>query len=48
MHISIFQTIVCCGNEACNPIIDGGSDLNLMVEATVARLKLSTESHPQP
>ncbi len=45
---SIFQTIVRCGTEARMLIIDGGSCMNVVSEATVKRLKLPMEPHPQP
>ena len=45
---SIFQTIVCCGTGALMLIIAGGINMNVAVYATVERLKLPMESHPQP
>ena len=45
---SIFQTTVCCGTGALMLIIAGGINMNVAVYATVERLKLPMESHPQP
>ena len=45
---SIFKTIVRCGTEAWMLIIDGNSDMNVVSEAPVERLKLPTEPHPKP
>uniref|UniRef100_A0A7N2KQN2 Uncharacterized protein n=1 Tax=Quercus lobata TaxID=97700 RepID=A0A7N2KQN2_QUELO len=45
---SIFQTIVRRGTKAWMIIIDGGSDMNVVSEATVERLKLPMEPHPKP
>ena len=47
-HTSIFQTMICCGIDARMLIIDGGSDINVVSEATVERLKLPMEPHPKP
>ena len=47
-HTSIFQTMVRCGIEAWMLIIDGGSDINVVSETTVERLKLPMEPHPKP
>ena len=45
---SIFQTIVHCGIEGRMLIIDGDSNMNVVSEATVDRLKLPTKPHPKP
>ena len=45
---SIFPTTVRCGTEVWMLIIDGGSDMNVVSEAIVKRLKLPTEPHPRP
>ena len=45
---SIFQTIVRRGTKAWMIIIDDGSDMNVVSEATVERLKLPMEPHPKP
>ena len=47
-HTSKFQTMVRCGIEAWMLIIDGGSDINVVSETTVERLKLPMEPHPKP
>ena len=45
---SIFQTLVCCGQETRKLIIDGGSSMNVVSESTVQWLNLPTEPHPEP
>ena len=40
--------LVCCGNQAKNLIIDGGSCMNVVSSSTVEHLKLSIEPRPQP
>lgn len=42
-HMSIFQTIVRCGNEAHKSIL-GGRNMKLVSEASVRRLKLQTKA----
>jgi hypothetical protein len=44
---SIFQTLVCCGDVTRKLIIDGSSCMNSIPEATVEKIKLSTELHPE-
>ncbi|PIN26828.1 hypothetical protein CDL12_00415 [Handroanthus impetiginosus] len=45
---TIFQTLVSCGKETRKLITDGGNNMNVVFEATVQRLKLLIEPHPQP
>ena len=45
---SIFQMLVCCGNQAKKIVIDRGSCMNVVSSSTDERLKLPVESHPQP
>nr|XP_027124342.1 uncharacterized protein LOC113741054 [Coffea arabica] len=45
---SIFQTLVCCGQETRKLIIDGGSSMNVVSESTVQRLNLPTKPYPEP
>ncbi|CAL8989438.1 unnamed protein product [Prunus brigantina] len=45
---SIFQTYVPCGTNRCQLVIDGGSTLNVISKAAVARLHLQAEPHPHP
>ena len=40
--------LVCCGNQAKNLIIDGGSCMNVVSSSMVECLKLMVEPHPQP
>ena len=44
----IFPTIVRCGTEVWMLIIDGGSNMNVVSEASVERLKLPMEPLPKP
>ncbi|PIN09388.1 hypothetical protein CDL12_18032 [Handroanthus impetiginosus] len=45
---TIFQTLVSCRKETRKPITDGGNNMNVVSEATVQKLKLLIEPHPQP
>nr|DAD22643.1 TPA_asm: hypothetical protein HUJ06_024106 [Nelumbo nucifera] len=48
LRTAIFLTFVLSGNKLCKLIIDGGSSMNVVSVATVERLNLFTQPHPQP
>ncbi|KAK8940525.1 hypothetical protein KSP39_PZI010475 [Platanthera zijinensis] len=45
---SIFSLYFKSGDKSCKLIIDSGSCMNVVSEAVILRMKLTTESHPSP
>ncbi|KAK8921911.1 hypothetical protein KSP39_PZI020636 [Platanthera zijinensis] len=45
---SIFSLYFKCGEKSCKLIIDSGSCMNVVFEAAILRMKLTTEPHPTP
>lgn len=45
---NIFQTRYTTQGKVCNVIIDGGNYENVVAATMVEKLKIKTESHPEP